>query len=352
MLPEVCAACRSIDTYSWLLKRQSTICELVFPTAVLGVKLNRRRLIVILEEEIYIYDISNMKLLHTIETSPNPNGTYSPLLIVSTGSIRTMTHPRALSRSDCIAICALSPSSDPCYLAYPSPVPSPKSPFASGTSSQTSPGDVLVFDLLSMSVTNIIQAHKAPISCLTLNSTGTMLATASDKGTVIRVFSVPSAQKICQLRRGSYAARIYSISFNAVSSLLAVSSASETVHIFKVGQQGGAVAGSPGSDLASNRIPSASGSPGLSSVDGGSDAGSVSGNGRGGGGGFEAFIDDRKRAGGIRCVLVLLSYEEREQTHVSHIFVGYLQRLSAKTVNGFWAKHQWVDGRLLAALAC
>lgn len=55
-------------------QRQSTICELVFPTAVLGVRLNRRRLIVILEEEIYIYDISNMKLLHTIETSPNPQG--------------------------------------------------------------------------------------------------------------------------------------------------------------------------------------------------------------------------------------------------------------------------------------
>lgn len=55
-------------------QRQSTICELVFPTTVLGVKLNRRRLVVILEEEIYIYDISNMKLLHTIETSPNPQG--------------------------------------------------------------------------------------------------------------------------------------------------------------------------------------------------------------------------------------------------------------------------------------
>lgn len=57
-----------------MMKRQSTICELVFPTTVLGVKLNRRRLVVILEEEIYIYDISNMKLLHTIETSPNPHG--------------------------------------------------------------------------------------------------------------------------------------------------------------------------------------------------------------------------------------------------------------------------------------
>jgi autophagy-related protein 18 len=246
-------------------KRQSTICELVFPTAVLGVKLNRRRLVVVLEEEIYIYDISNMKLLHTIETSPNPQ-----------------------------AICALSPSSEPCYLAYPSPVPSPKSPFSAG-SNQTSPGDVLIFDLLTLSVTNIIQAHKTPISSLSLNSTGTMLATSSDKGTVIRVFSVPSAQKLFQFRRGSYQARIYSMAFNAVSSLLAVSSDSETVHIFKLTQpganntiQGGGIGGSDRNSM---------GSPGLSSADG-SDTGSITRNGRNGGG-FEAFIDDRKRAGGL-----------------------------------------------------
>ncbi len=36
--------------------------------------MNRKRLIVVLESEIYIYDISTMKLLHTIETGPNPNG--------------------------------------------------------------------------------------------------------------------------------------------------------------------------------------------------------------------------------------------------------------------------------------
>ncbi len=56
-------------------KRQSLICELNFVTSVLAVRLNRKRLIVVLEENIYIYDISNMKLLHTIDTSPNPRGT-------------------------------------------------------------------------------------------------------------------------------------------------------------------------------------------------------------------------------------------------------------------------------------
>lgn len=55
-------------------QRNSTICELTFPTTVLAVRLNRKRLVVVLEDQIYLYDISNMKLVHTIDTSPNPLG--------------------------------------------------------------------------------------------------------------------------------------------------------------------------------------------------------------------------------------------------------------------------------------
>jgi hypothetical protein len=64
-------------------QRQSTICELTFVTAILAVKLNRKRLVVVLEEHIYIYDIGNMKLLNTIDTSPNPNGNIGSLLMIS-----------------------------------------------------------------------------------------------------------------------------------------------------------------------------------------------------------------------------------------------------------------------------
>ncbi|KAK0538346.1 autophagy protein [Tilletia horrida] len=261
-------------------KRNSQICSLTFPTTILGVKLNRRRLVVILEEAIYIYDISNMKLLHIIETSPNPN-----------------------------AICALSPSSDPCYLAYPSPIPSPTSPFSnpgqagsnSSNASQSAPGDVLIFDLMSLSVTNIVQAHKTPISALALNSTGTMLATSSDKGTIIRVFSVPSAQKLFQFRRGTYPARIYSLSFNAVSTLLCASSDTDTVHIFKL-TQGGAAGGRNG---AGGR---AAAPPALARVSSGADAGSETSSPPGSSngstaGGYEAFIDDKKKRGGLSGTL-------------------------------------------------
>ena len=50
------------------------ICELLFPSSILAVKLNRKSLVIVLEMEIYVYDISNMRLLHVIETTPNPEG--------------------------------------------------------------------------------------------------------------------------------------------------------------------------------------------------------------------------------------------------------------------------------------
>ncbi|KAL5051874.1 autophagy-related protein 18 [Aspergillus fruticulosus] len=193
-------------------KRQSTICELTFPTTVLAVKLNRKRLVIVLEDQIYLYDIQTMKLLYTIETSPNPN-----------------------------ALCALSPSSENCYLAYPLPqkaAPSSFNPPAHAPPGNThvSPtsGEVLVFDTLKLEAINVIEAHRSPLACITLNGDGTLIATASDKGTIIRVFSVPDGHKLYQFRRGSIPSRIFSMSFNTTSTLLCVSSSTETIHLFKL----------------------------------------------------------------------------------------------------------------------
>lgn len=179
--------------------------------------MNRKRLVVVLENEIYIYDISTMKLLHTIETGPNPN-----------------------------AVCALSSSSEHSYLVYPSPPPSPAtsvSPSVPPAPPAPTTGDVLIYDTLNLRAVNVIQAHKTPIACLALNSTGTMLATASDKGTVVRVFSVPDAKKLWQFRRGSSNANIFSMNFNLASTLLAVSSDSSTIHIYRLANGNGAASG-------------------------------------------------------------------------------------------------------------
>lgn len=92
----------------------------------------------------------------------------------------------------------------------------------------------MLFDANQMHEVKVISAHQAPLSCIAMNKDGTLLATASEKGTVIRVFEIPSAKKLYQFRRGSMPARIHCMSFNATSTLLCVSSATETIHIFRL----------------------------------------------------------------------------------------------------------------------
>jgi len=179
--------------------------------------------VVVLEEEIYLYDILNMNLLYTISTSPNPN-----------------------------ALCTLSASSDNNYLAYPLPKAReestdkrpahapPVSKFIPPTS-----GEILIFDTLSLKNINVIEAHRAPLSCIALNNDGNLLATASETGTIIRVFSVPGGQKLYQFRRGSYPSTIYSMSFNLSSTMLCVSSTTDTVHIFRLGASNTGTSTSP-----------------------------------------------------------------------------------------------------------
>ena len=95
-------------------------------------------------------------------------------------------------------------------------------------------GAVLLFDTIRLQTINVVEAHRSPLSCIAINPTGTLLATASDKGTIIRVFSLPQAEKLYQFRRGSIPSTIYSMSFNLTSTLLCVSSATDTVHIFRL----------------------------------------------------------------------------------------------------------------------
>lgn len=181
-------------------------------------------MVVILEEQIYIYDVSTMKLLHTIETLPNPNG-----------------------------LVALSPITENNFLAYPSPPPpanknglnlininnaanpgndSNQQPTNSSITSRV--GDVIIFNAKTLQPYCVIEAHKATLAAIALSSDGLLLASASVKGTIIRVFSVETGQKLYQFRRGTYGTKIYSLSFSSDNKFLTASSATETVHIFKL----------------------------------------------------------------------------------------------------------------------
>ncbi len=138
-------------------KKGTEICNYSYSNNVLSVRLNRARLVVCLEEALYIHNIRDMKIMHTIkDTPPNPKG-----------------------------LCALSVNSDKCYLAYP------------GSSST---GEVQLFDALNLQAAGMIAAHDGPLAALAFSPEGTRLATASEKGTVIRVFNVEDGTKVTEFR--------------------------------------------------------------------------------------------------------------------------------------------------------
>ncbi|CAG9785893.1 unnamed protein product [Diatraea saccharalis] len=181
-------------------KKGTEICNYSYSNTILAVKLNRSRLIVCLEESLHIHNIRDMKILHTIrDTPPNPRG-----------------------------LCALSPCVDHCYVAYP------------GSSAV---GEVQIFDAVHLNAKCVISAHDSPLAALAWSMCGRRLATASERGTVIRVFAVPERTRLYEFRRGvKRCVSIACLAFSACGAFLAATSNTETVHVFRL-QDGAGGAG-------------------------------------------------------------------------------------------------------------
>jgi len=174
-------------------RKGTEICNYSYASAILAVRMNRQRLVVCLEGSLFVHGIRDMRVLHTIkETPPNQAG-----------------------------LCALSPSDDEgrCLLAYP------------GSSVI---GEVHIFDAVNMSSRCSISAHASQLAAMAFSPSGSRLATASEKGTVIRIFSAVDGTRLCELRRGiKRTADIHSMSFSPCGAFLACSSNTETVHVFR-----------------------------------------------------------------------------------------------------------------------
>lgn len=81
----------------------------------------------------------------------------------------------------------------------------------------------------------MIPAHDGPLAALAFSPNGSRIATASEKGTVIRVFSVSDGSKLYEFRRGmKRCVAISCLAFSMCSQYLGCSSNTETVHVFKL----------------------------------------------------------------------------------------------------------------------
>ena len=87
----------------------------------------------------------------------------------------------------------------------------------------------------------VVAAHESDLARLALSGDGSLLATASDKGTLIRVFDSHSGAQLREFRRGVDRALVYSIVFCPETKYLACSSDKGTVHVFNLKSEGGRV---------------------------------------------------------------------------------------------------------------
>uniref|UniRef100_A0A8D0A3U5 WD repeat domain, phosphoinositide interacting 1 n=1 Tax=Sander lucioperca TaxID=283035 RepID=A0A8D0A3U5_SANLU len=191
-------------------KKGTEICNYSYPNNILAVKLNRQRLVVCLEESIYIHNIKDMKLLKTLLNTPsNPSG-----------------------------LCALSINHSNSYLAYPG---------------SATIGEIIVYDANNLNTVTMIPAHDSPLAALTFNASATKLASASERGTVIRVFSIPEGLRLFEFRRGmksggdeaatwtAYMGKMFSAASSylpaQVSGMMSQDRAFATVHLVTSGQR-------------------------------------------------------------------------------------------------------------------
>lgn len=97
------------------------------------------------------------------------------------------------------------------------------------------PGQVRIVRLVD-GVSNprvtLIPAHTTHLRAIGLNKKADMVATASEKGTIIRLWAVESGTKLAEFRRGIDEAAIFSLAFSPTDKMLAVTSDKSTVHIF------------------------------------------------------------------------------------------------------------------------
>ena len=152
--------------------------------------MNRIRIVAVVIDGIYIYNTTTMKTQNTIRTVENPRG-----------------------------LVALSPTHSECYVLYPA---------------SENKGYVQVYDCFSMQPRGVIEAHNSQLGFISISYQGNYCATASVKGTMIRVFSLPEGNKLFTFKRGISYADIFNIMFSYNAKLLLACSSTGTVHVYDI----------------------------------------------------------------------------------------------------------------------
>jgi len=178
--------------------------ELSFKTAILNIELNVKCLAVVLENKIALYDTRRLHHLRDVSTTYNPWG---------------------LGKIACISSRDNGEDENTTLLVYP----------AEKNMITTEAKGLVGVLALGCSRTRIVstfKAHDSNISTISVCNQIKAMATASEKGTLVRVFRIPSGEIMHTFRRGSVVASIRHLRFSPEGTFVVACSSNCTIHVF------------------------------------------------------------------------------------------------------------------------
>mmetsp|Transcript_92587 Transcript_92587/g.288646 ORF Transcript_92587/g.288646 Transcript_92587/m.288646 type:complete len:550 (+) Transcript_92587:39-1688(+) len=230
--PSSSSSSSSKELTMWNTKDRCSICQLRFNADVHGVRMNHRRVVVLLRQKIHVFDLRTTKSLHVMDRVAST--WVDPALgwLCAASEHGHLAVPAAMAAAASAAGTACTGQD----AAGEPEASSPRGPQHLGRGDECIDdklGYVTVVDTYTLNSVGTFLAHRSPIRALCVNPSGQLLATASVKGTVIRLFRIPTLDMVYSFRRGASTCQIFGLLFSRDSAHLCASAASGTVHIFK-----------------------------------------------------------------------------------------------------------------------
>jgi WD40 repeat protein len=172
----------------WDDYQKKKLSELKFSQTILNLKLRKDKIVVICSDKIYVFSLSSFQNIDIIETGENLHG-----------------------------VIGINYNVNSTIIAYP----------------DKKKGTINIKNYEKN--TNIsIDAHEKTIGNIVINPNGDLMASATEMGTIIRVFETDTGKLMQEVRRGKEKAQIRCICFDQNNRFIAASSSRGTVHIWSL----------------------------------------------------------------------------------------------------------------------
>ena len=172
----------------WDDYQKKSLSELKFSQNILNIKLRKDKIVVICIDKIYVFSLSSFESIDIIETGENIHG-----------------------------VIGINYNIDNTIIAYP----------------DKKKGKIKIKNYEK--TTNIlVDAHEKLIGNIVLTTNGDLMASATEMGTIIRIFNTENGNLLQEIRRGKEKAHIRCICFEQNNMFIAASSSRGTVHIWSL----------------------------------------------------------------------------------------------------------------------